>query len=192
MPSPTRDAIPTLFAPSPLGIDLQTPLTPRTQRTLRKLQSAHNLGAATKISSSSSMVLTQQKLRDAHSRDISPTRRQALNRSPQRHRANSDASGSANPPNLRTASSSASLHAKRTALSRTSSAADALSLDRLVRDGPPDDDVGSALINMRFKVLDQGIKSDMDGMVRSICPHPRVCANGESSAVTKLITISLT
>ncbi|KAI0914693.1 rab-GTPase-TBC domain-containing protein [Ustulina deusta] len=167
MPSPTRDAIPTLFAPSPLGIDLQTPLTPRTQRTLRKLQSAHNLGAATKISSSSSMVLTQQKLRDAHSRDISPTRRQALNRSPQRHRANSDASGSANPPNLRTASSSASLHAKRTALSRTSSAADALSLDRLVRDGPPDDDVGSALINMRFKVLDQGIKSDMDGMSSS-------------------------
>ncbi|KAI0974530.1 rab-GTPase-TBC domain-containing protein [Xylaria arbuscula] len=179
MPSPTRDALlPSFFTPSPLGIDLQTPLTPRTQRTLRKLQSAHNLGAAaTKISSvGASTVLTQQKLRDAHSRDISPTRRQALNRSPQRHRANSDASGNANPPNIRVASSSASLHAKRTALRRTSSsvaaaaaaaAAEALSLDRLIRDGPPDDDVGGALLNMRFKVLDQGIKSDIDGMSSS-------------------------
>ncbi|KAI1312425.1 rab-GTPase-TBC domain-containing protein [Xylaria venustula] len=174
MPSPTRDALlPSFFTPSPLGIDLQTPLTPRTQRTLRKLQSAHNLGAAAaKISAGgASTVLTQQKLRDAHSRDISPTRRQALNRSPQRHRANSDASGNANPQNLRAASSAASLHAKRTALRRTSSssvaAAEALSLDRLIRDGPPDDDVGGALLNMRFKVLDQGIKSDIDGMSSS-------------------------
>ncbi|KAJ8121078.1 hypothetical protein ONZ43_g2381 [Nemania bipapillata] len=167
MPSPTRDAIPSFFTPSTLSIELQAPLTPRTQRTLRKLQSAHNLGAASKITSSSSTVLTQQKLRDVHSRDISPTRRQALNRSPQRHRANSDASGSANPPNLRAASSSTSLHAKRAALNRTPSAADALSLDRLVRDGPPDDDVSSALATMRFKVLDQGIKSDIDGMSSS-------------------------
>ncbi|KAK5637494.1 hypothetical protein RRF57_013209 [Xylaria bambusicola] len=167
MPSPTRDAIPLCFSPSPLGIDLQAPLTPRTQRTLRKLQSAHNLGAANKIITSSSTILTQQKLRDIHSRDISPTRRQALNRSPQRHRANSDASGSGNPPNLRVASSSASLHAKRNALNRTSLAADGLSLDRLIRDGPPDEDVGGALINMRFKVLDQGIKSDIDGMSSS-------------------------
>jgi cell cycle arrest protein BUB2 len=40
-------------------------------------------------------------------------------------------------------------------------------LDRLIRDGPPDDDVATALTKMRFKVLDQGIKTDMDGMVRS-------------------------
>ncbi|RWA14728.1 hypothetical protein EKO27_g364 [Xylaria grammica] len=170
MPSPTRDSIPATFLPpSPLGgADLQTPLTPRTQRTLRKLQSAHNLGAATKIPGCSSTVLTQQSLRDVHSRDISPTRRQALERSPRRHRANSDASGSANPPNLRNASSSStSFYAKRTSLGRSSSAADALSLDRLIRDGPPDDDVSSALANMRFKVLDQGIKSDVDGMSSS-------------------------
>ncbi|KAI1157161.1 rab-GTPase-TBC domain-containing protein [Nemania diffusa] len=167
MPSPPRDTIPSFFTPSSLSVELQSPLTPRTQRTLRKLQSAHNLGAASKITSSSSTVLTQQKLRDVHSRDISPTRRQALNRSPQRHRANSDASGSANPPNLRAASSSASLHAKRAALNRTPSAADTLSLDRLVREGPPDDDVSGALAAMRFKVLDQGIKSDTDGMSSS-------------------------
>ncbi|KAI3329440.1 rab-GTPase-TBC domain-containing protein [Xylariaceae sp. AK1471] len=167
MPSPMRDGIPSFVPPSSLTMDLQTPLTPRTQRTLRKLQSAHNLGAAAKISSSSSTVLTQQKLRDVHSRDISPTRRQALNRSPQRHRANSDASANAPTPSLRAASSSASIHAKRVALSRTASAADTLSLERLIRDGPPDDNVSSALMSMRFKVLDQGIKSDMDGMSSS-------------------------
>ncbi|KAI0409590.1 rab-GTPase-TBC domain-containing protein [Xylaria palmicola] len=167
MPSPTRDAVPAFYSPSSVGIELQAPLTPRTQRTLRKLQSAHNLGAASRIATSSSTVLTQQTLRDVHSRDVSPTRRQALNRSPQRHRSNSDASGSAKPPNLRAAGSTASLHAKRAALSRTSSLADTLSLDRLVRDGPPDDDVGSALATMRFKVLGQGIKSDVDGMSSS-------------------------
>ena len=166
MPSPARDGIPSFVRPSSIAVDLQTPLTPRTQRTLRKLQSAHNLGAAAKLSSSSSTLLTQQKLRELHSRDVSPTRRQALNRSPQRHRANSDASANAATPNLRHASSSStSLHAKRAALSRVPSAADSLSLDRLIREGPPDDDVISALSTMRFKVLDQGIKTDTDGMV---------------------------
>ncbi|KAI0446793.1 rab-GTPase-TBC domain-containing protein [Xylaria telfairii] len=166
MPSPSRGP-PPFLPPSSLSMEPQTPLTPRTQRTLRKLQSAHNLGAANKITTSSSTVLTQQKLRDSHSRDISPTRRQALNRSPQRHRSNSDASGSANAPNLRAASSSTSLHAKRAALNRMPSAADALSLDRLIREGPPGDDVSSALATVRFKVLGQGIKSDIDGMSSS-------------------------
>ncbi|KAI0195963.1 rab-GTPase-TBC domain-containing protein [Astrocystis sublimbata] len=173
-PSPSRDGPSYFPPPSSLGVELQTPLTPRTQRSLRKLQSAHNLGAAAKMTATSSIsttssatVLTQQKLRDSHSRDISPTRRQALNRSPQRHRANSDASGSNNPPTLRAPSSSSSVQAKRAALSRTPSAADALSLDRLVRDGPPGDDVSSALATLRFKVLGQGIKSDIDGMSSS-------------------------
>lgn len=176
--------MPSLFPPPSLGIELPTPLTPRTQRTLRKLQSAHNLGAASRMAAmtgmtsisgisgiisgipTSSAVLARQKLRDVHSRDVSPTRRQALSRSPQRHRSNSDASGSANPPALRPASSSTSL-ARRAAVSRTPSAADPLSLERLVREGPPDDDVGAALAAMRFKVLDHGIKSDTDGMSSS-------------------------
>ncbi|KAI1112457.1 rab-GTPase-TBC domain-containing protein [Nemania sp. NC0429] len=185
MPSPTRDTMPSLFPPPPLSVELPTPLTPRTQRTLRKLQSAHNLGAANKMAGitgisaisgisgiisglpTASAALAQQRLRDVHSRDISPTRRQALNRSPQRHRSNSDASGSANPPALHAASSSTSLHTRRAVLSRTPSAADPLSLDRLIRDGPPDDDVGASLAAMRFKVLDHGIKSDSDGMSSS-------------------------
>lgn len=44
-------------------------------------------------------------------------------------------------------------------------AADALSLDRLIREGPPDGDVAGALESTRLKILDQGIKSDTDGMV---------------------------
>lgn len=45
-------------------------------------------------------------------------------------------------------------------------AADALSLDRLIREGPPDGDLAGALESTRLKILDQGIKSDTDGMVR--------------------------
>jgi cell cycle arrest protein BUB2 len=40
-----------------------------------------------------------------------------------------------------------------------------MSLERLIRDGPPDGDVQGALESARLKVLDQGIKSDSDGMV---------------------------
>ena len=46
--------------------------------------------------------------------------------------------------------------------------ADALSLDRLIRDGPPDGDLPGALESTRLKILDQGIKSDTDGMVRTV------------------------
>jgi cell cycle arrest protein BUB2 len=48
---------------------------------------------------------------------------------------------------------------------KRSTAADALSLDRLIRDGPPDGDLVGALEATRLKILDQGIKSDSDGMV---------------------------
>ncbi|KAI2628901.1 rab-GTPase-TBC domain-containing protein [Xylaria nigripes] len=165
VPSPAGDAI-SSFIPSSIAIDLQRPITPRAQRTLRKLQSAHNLGATTKFTGSVAL-LTHQRLQELHSRDVSPTRRQALSRSPHRPRANSDASGSANPPNPRPGSST-SLQTKRAALSRTSSVTDSWSLERLVRDGPPDsDDLISSLANLRFKVLDQGIKSDTDGMSSS-------------------------
>jgi cell cycle arrest protein BUB2 len=46
------------------------------------------------------------------------------------------------------------------------STADMLSLDRLIRDGPPDGDILGGLEATRLKILDQGIKSDSDGMVR--------------------------
>jgi cell cycle arrest protein BUB2 len=49
-------------------------------------------------------------------------------------------------------------------------AAEALSLDRLIRDGPPDGDLLGGLEATRLKILDQGIKSDGDGMVRATYP----------------------
>ncbi|KAI1341508.1 rab-GTPase-TBC domain-containing protein [Xylariaceae sp. FL0016] len=160
MPSPTRDAIPNLAPPV---TQLHAPPSPRTHRTLRKLQSAHNLGASARVTQNPPSLISQQRLRDVHSRDVSPTRRQALSRSPQRNRANSDAT----PPGLLHATSSVSLTNKRSALTRTSTAADTMSLDRLLRDGPPDGDLSGALESLRLKVLDQGIKSDSDGMSSS-------------------------
>ncbi|KAI0164718.1 rab-GTPase-TBC domain-containing protein [Xylariaceae sp. FL1272] len=165
-PNQVRDSNAALVPPTYLAPDLSAPPTPRTQRALRKLQSAHNLGAASRIitpaSTNLSSVLTQQVLRDAHSRDISPTRRQALSRSPRRHRANSDAS--ANPPDLGTLTSSSSLQSRRAALSRTPSAVDDMSLNQLMREGPPDGQINNALAKMREKVLMEGVKSDSDGM----------------------------
>jgi cell cycle arrest protein BUB2 len=56
--------------------------------------------------------------------------------------------------------------ARRPVVNKKPIAADALSLDRLIRDGPPDGDVAGALESTRLKILDQGIKSDSDGMAR--------------------------
>ena len=65
------------------------------------------------------------------------------------------------------ASAASALHLrhKRSAINRTSPAADVMSLERLIRDGPPDSDVRGALESARLKVLDQGIRADSDGMV---------------------------
>lgn len=54
---------------------------------------------------------------------------------------------------------------QRSVLGRRSLAADSMSLERLLREGPPNGDVKGALESTRYKVLDQGIKSDSDGMV---------------------------
>ncbi|ORY65866.1 putative mitotic check point protein [Pseudomassariella vexata] len=158
MPSPMRDSIPTLAPPFTMT-ELHAPPSPRTHR-LRKLQSAHNLGAAARSQNQPSLI-SQQRIRDLQEVNISPTRRHVSNRSPpQRHRANSD---TPSPINVAT-SSTMSLNRQRNALSRTSAAADSMSLERLIRDGPPDGDVKGALESTRLKVLDSGIKSDGDGM----------------------------
>ena len=54
---------------------------------------------------------------------------------------------------------------QRSVPSRRSLAADSMSLERLLREGPPSGDVKGALESTRYKVLDQGIKADSDGMV---------------------------
>jgi len=94
---------------------------------------------------------------------ISQQHRQVLNRnlelSPKRRaRANSDATNMT-PPSVGSAG-------RRPALVRKStSTSDGMSLDRLIRDGPVDGDILGGLEATRLKILDQGIKSDQDGMV---------------------------
>lgn len=59
-----------------------------------------------------------------------------------------------------------SSHALRNsrALTGRNMAYDHLALERLIRDGPPDGDFESALESARYKVLQQEVKSDTDGM----------------------------
>lgn len=206
MPSPAKDgtsAVPTLLPPSSL---YPPPSSPSGPRTLRKLQSAHNLGAKANSNNLPSMIsqqrlLQQQQLHSHHQqqaqqqlqsiqaqqqRSSSPVRRNIsnisntatigtltsgtvgnintnINRSPQRGRANSDATS------IQQISAAASANASRRPLLGRSPALDALSIDRLVRDGPPDGDVVGALNNLRWKILETGIKSDSDGMVSRRC-----------------------
>ncbi|KAK0731205.1 rab-GTPase-TBC domain-containing protein [Lasiosphaeris hirsuta] len=168
------------------NLPLHPPPSPGTHRTLRRLQSAHSLGAKAAYQPS---LISQQRLQQQQQqlqlqynpqqqqqqqqqpqpqlqllqqhqfqppRPPSPSRRNAnTNRSPQRGRANSDA------PLVQLSAISTG---RRTALGRRSLAADAMSLERLLRDGPPNGDVDGALESARFKVLDLGIKTDSDGM----------------------------
>jgi cell cycle arrest protein BUB2 len=182
MPSPVKESIPSLQPLPPT--QLHAPPSPGTHRALRRLQSAHSLGA--KAANQPSLI-SQQRLQQlsqhqqlhpptANSPSHNPTqgnhqpssgspvRRNVNNRSPQRNRANSDAN--ANAPVVHQANSMQA--PKRSVLNRRSTAADNMSLDRLLRDGPPGGDVAGALESARLKILDQGIKSDSDGMV---CPE---------------------
>ena len=153
---------------------LHPPPSPGTHRALRKLQSAHNLGA--KAANPLSMI-SQQRLQQQQQlqhqqhqqcqqhqqhhpqRSISPIRRvpSGQNRSPQRGRANSDA------PVVHQINNAMAMN-RRPVFAR-SALADAMSLERLIREGPPDGDVVSAIETARWKILENGIKSESDGMV---------------------------
>ena len=52
-------------------------------------------------------------------------------------------------------------------MDKTNATADAMSLERLLKDGPPENDIRGALESLRLKILDQGIKSDSDGISTS-------------------------
>ena len=135
----------------PEGIPkLAPPPSPRTHRALRRLQSAHALG-----NSQPSLIQLQHRQHLQHNLSgVSP----ASTPHHTRGRSNSDASNMTPPPNISAGG--------RRPLGKKPVAADALSLDRLIRDGPPDGDIITALDSTRLKILDQGIKSDTDGMVR--------------------------
>ncbi|KAK4231783.1 mitotic check point protein BUB2 [Podospora fimiseda] len=197
MPSPpkeTKDTTP-LFPRAPLGIPATMqlhppPPSPGSHRTLRRLQSAHSLGAKAAPQPS---LISQQRFHQLqisqlpgrrlqqndhpqlhhplqhhlHQQQPQPTLRRNVNsntsRSPQRARANSDAQFLPVPIPQQVGAMTA---VRRSALSKRSLAADAMSLERLLRDGPPNGDVEGALESTRLKILDQGIKADSDGMVR--------------------------
>jgi len=147
--SPTKESIPKLAPPN--STPLLDPPSPRTHRALRRLQSAHTLGQVNQPS------LISQQHKQALQRNLSPASTPALPHH-NRGRSNSDASNMT-PPVPGPAG-------RRPVLGKRPIAADALSLDRLIRDGPPDGDVIGALESTRLKILDQGIKSDTDGMVK--------------------------
>ncbi|KAM0564115.1 hypothetical protein ACHAPJ_000324 [Fusarium lateritium] len=165
--SSIKPAIPSL--PGPVTTQLQAPPSPRTHRALRRLQSAHSLGARARDQNTPSLI-SQQRLRDSQ-RNASPTRSspaqggagsggfsQNINRSPQRGRANSDAT----PPlvhqmNVVTAS-------KRAGSKKPVFSHGHLSLQQIIREGPRDGDFLGALESARWKVIDEGVKSAEDGM----------------------------
>lgn len=183
MPSPTNKEPPTLspLASLPATMQLHPPPSPGTHRTLRRLQSAHSLGAKAaaqpSLISQQRLQLQQYRFQKAPSPPIAnsnsnstsnnnthPKRHVSFSRSPQRGRANSDAPPmpTPNPQQFVTTMTAAR---RSSALSKRSLAADAMSLERLLRDGPPSGDVEGALESTRLKILDQGIRSDSDGMV---------------------------
>ncbi|KAK7226607.1 hypothetical protein V2G26_014610 [Clonostachys chloroleuca] len=154
MPSPDREPIPQLHPPQlPL---LQPPPSPRTHRTLRRLQSAHTLGSANRgsIFSAHASLISQQR-QDQQQRNASPTRSSNVI---QRVRANSDAtSPMVHQMNAVTA-------AKRAGVNKPVFSHGHLSLQQILRDGPNDGDYVGALESARWKVIDEGVKSAEDGM----------------------------
>ncbi|KAK3397950.1 rab-GTPase-TBC domain-containing protein [Sordaria brevicollis] len=160
------------------------------QKSLRRLQSAHSLGAKASpqpsLISQQRLQLQQQQQQSQHQPQSQPrlqphqqlqhqlrllpgppsppTRHASLNyrSTSQRGRANSDAPPV--PVPLGQQYSTMAAANRRAMRGTTSSTANAMSLEKLLREGPPNGDVEAALESTRLKILDQGVKSDSDGM----------------------------
>jgi len=153
--SPTKESVPTLAPPNATA--LHAPPSPRSHRALRRLQSAHTLGSNSRTNNQPSLISQQRQVQRTFTpapSDLGNTIAPSANH---RGRSNSDAAvmnftekGPAG---------------RRQAAGRKLIGAESLSLDRLIRDGPTDGDLAGGLESMRLKILDQGIKSDSDGMV---------------------------
>lgn len=145
---------------------MESPPSPRSHRALRRLQSAQNLSRDGRTSTQLSLISQQrQQLPQLPSQNtILPTRKDLSFCDPTlsypessrlRGRSNSDASGI----NL------TSTGRKQGVSKKIAWAHEPTSLDRLIRDGPPEGDLAVGLESTRLKILDQGIKCDSDGMV---------------------------
>jgi len=164
MATPPGDPFPSL-KPSLLQPELQPPPSPRTHRALRRLQSAHTLGASNRnsahIPSPPSLVSQQRQQQSQNAPSSQPSQPSQRNGSPTRStrgRANSDAT----PPLVH--QMNAVTAAKRPGSRKPVFSHGHLSLDKIIRDGPADGDYIGALESARWKVVDEGIKSADDGM----------------------------
>ncbi|ELR06855.1 hypothetical protein VC83_04839 [Pseudogymnoascus destructans] len=150
MASPTKESFSSL-APTSIP-SIQAPPSPRTHRTLRRLNSAHTLG------SNKPSLISQQRLQQTSQNQTPRPKDQPplpTTHVHQRTRSNSD---------VTTVSTQATgLACRKQTSAKKPAAAETLSLDRLIREGP-DRDLRGALDSTRLKILDQGIKSDSDGM----------------------------
>lgn len=155
--SPTKEleaySFPILAPPNQSSF-INAPVSPRSHRSLRRLQSAHTLG-----SSFNQPSLISQQHKQALQKVVPPPVQKDATHS--RARSNSDVT------NMLPNPSSA---ARRHTANRRLTASENMSLDRLLRDGPPDGDIIGSLQSMRLKILDQGVKSDSDGMVGQFFP----------------------
>ncbi|KAI9804006.1 MAG: hypothetical protein M1833_000287 [Piccolia ochrophora] len=166
--SPSKRTTPHLAPSNITSTSTLPPSSPRTNRSLRRLQSAHSLSSQAAAGSNSPSLISQQRQqqqrnlsfahKDFPSTDIPPVPRLA---SHGRSRSNSDAAVTSishhGPTTRRNAA------AKRIVTPALGVTKD-VSLDTLVRQGPPDRDVAAALRDMRHCVLTDGIQSDSDGM----------------------------
>ncbi|TQV97282.1 hypothetical protein V2A60_000094 [Cordyceps javanica] len=185
-PSSRDDVAPAATNPPPpqhsslIHTDLQPPPSPRTHRALRRLQSAHTLGAK---AASQGGSLISPHYRDALHRNASPVRgtgaapatttpplpatattatatnAAALPPPPRnRGRANSDAIS----PMMQQMNAVGA--ARRSGSTKPVFSHGHLSLQQIIREGPNDGDFIGALESARWKVVDEGVKSAEDGM----------------------------
>ncbi|KXH60023.1 TBC domain-containing protein [Colletotrichum salicis] len=143
--------------------ELLPPPSPRTHR-LRKLQSAHNLGSKAALQLQplhQPSLISQQRLTQITQRNISPTRRDPSSSSNvvrhTRGRSNSDAPA----PVIHHINALAT--GKRSMMGISPKYA-TMSLQQLIKEGPPEGDKIEALGMARRKILSEGVKSDSDGM----------------------------
>lgn len=158
-------------APTPNVAATNPPPSTGPRRALRRLQSAHNLGSPDSRNGAQPVLTSQQRQYPQQQQQNlqplqtpSPVRKDQTGaphlqpfKSHNRVRSNSDASVLSVPSQENAVRSQVVV--KKASLAETAV------LDRLIRDGPPNGDLSGALETTRLKILDQGIKSDSDGMV---------------------------
>lgn len=154
-PPPTAQEAPAALSSIQHGT-LQAPPSPQTHRALRRLQSAHALGARAAAQQQASLLSQQRREQQL---PPSPSRNAAASSTTRtRGRANSDAT----PPPLY--QPTAASNARRSGVKKPVFSHGHLSLQQIIRDGPNDGDFIGALESARWKVVDEGVKAAEDGM----------------------------